>query len=257
MNLNKAIKSPVPVVLGSGFLGMILRIILYRTGFDEKGILPASHPLHLACLVLTAGVLVWLALRLRKQEAEIPGNSALRFLSGLAAGCFLLVHSLPLFAQALSGLTQIRRIRELLPLIQWVLTLGAAGAMVVCVLPGQNNRNIPPVCHGIICAAFAADMLSRYRVWSGNPQLPDYVFHVLAGAALSLGTYQTLALYTGLGRRKLQQFFCLSGLLLCVLCLAGPEPRAYYLGGALWSALCLLTPVPPEENAQEAPDVSA
>ena len=259
MYLNKHQMRTIPVVLGGGFLGQMLRIVLYLTGFDHKGFLPASHPLHLACLALAAGMLAYLGICTLKAEVNTEDQPQLRLPLGLAAGFFLLIHGLSLYPQAASAITGIRKFPGFLPLIQFVLTAAAAIAMAVCALYAHRHRSTVAACHGIVCAAFGADMLSRYRVWSGNPQLPDYVFHVLAGAALSLCAYQTLALYTGLEKRKLQQFFCLSSLFLCVLCLSGPEPRAFYLGGALWSAACLVTAPPPEEEAiqEENSDVSA
>ena len=266
MNPNNPKIHPALIALGSGFSGLLLRTVLYRTGFDGKGILSASHPLHLACLVLTVITLVSLALLARKSKDGLPDRPLLRLPLGLAAGCFLLLHGLNL--QAFSQLTHFRqnavyllhRLSGLLPLLYCGLTLTAAAAMVLPALSTGKHRNLSAVCHGIVCLSFAADMLSRYRTWSGNPQLPDYVFHVLAGTALSLGSYQTLALHTGLGKRTLQQFFCLSALFLCTLCLSGPEPRAFYLSGALWAAVCLLTVVPPEEEdplPEENDDVSA
>lgn len=246
MNLTNLKKEPVPVALGGGLLGLLLRGLLYRIGFDEKGILPASHPLHLACLVLTVVVLGYLALRALGAEEKQRELPPVRLCLGLASGCFLLLHSLTLLRTL--WVPPVLRISGILPLLHWVLTAGAAIAMVVCVLLPKHFRNGSAVCHGIVCAAFAADMLGRYRAWSGNPQLPDYVFHVLAGVSLSLCTYQTLALHTGLGNTRLHRFFCTVGLFLCLLCLAGPEPRTFYLGGGLWSVVCLLTVLSPEEE---------
>jgi len=51
----------------------------------------------------------------------------------------------------------------------------------------------------------------------------------------------------------------LLALFLCLLCLAGPESRGFYLSGALWGAACLITTAPPEpeEIPQEETDVPA
>jgi hypothetical protein len=146
----------------------------------------------------------------------------------------------------------------MLPLLRCLLTISAAVAMGYCTAPGIQGFPAAS-CHGMICVSLAADMLGRYRDWSGNPQLPDYVFHVLAGVALSLTAYQTLALHTELSRPVRQKFWCLSALMLCVMCLSGPAPRAFYLSGAFWAAACLLTVVPPEEDPlqEEETDVPA
>ena len=239
MNLSCLRKSPALIALGGGLTGAALRFLMYRTGFDEKGILSASHPLHLICLVLCAGILVYLALRSGKSREDLQSRSLPRQLCAVSAGIFLLLFSLGAFPRAAS----------ILGLIRFALAGGAGIAMVLCALPLKNRRSLAAACHSLVCAAFAVDMLGRYQSWSGNPQLPDYVFHVLAGVALSLAAYQTLALYTGLGKPALQRFFSLSALFLSALCLSGPESRTFYISGALWAAVCLMT-APPAEAAQ-------
>ena len=269
MNLRTLSNRPVFVAACGGFLGLLLRALLYRIGFDDRGILSASHPLQLACLVLAAVVILYLALKSRSLPEYPDDQSQLRFLLGLAAGCLLLLQGLTLYHQSTASpnlnhlfsgsLPTVRRVTALLPLSRCLLTALAGIAMAICGLPDAKNRSLSAVCHGAVCVVFAADMLGRYQSWSGNPQLPDYVFHVLAGVALSLSAYQSLALHTGLGKLRIHRFWCLSALFLCILCLAGPEPRAFYLSGACWALFCLLTPMPPQarEPEEEASDVSA
>ncbi len=243
MNLTNLRKSPALIALGGGFLGMALRFALYRIGFDEKGILSSSHPLHLVCLALTAMMTVYLAFRAWKTREPASGHGPLRMLCGLPAAGFLLLQAMTLHWSLSNPLT----------LVRMVLMASAGLAMAVCSFLGHKNRPVAAVCHGSVCAALGADLLGRYQSWSGNPQLPDYVFHVLAGVALSLAAYQTLALHTGLGKPRLQRFYCLLALFLCPLCLIGPGPRVFYFSGTLWAAACLLTVVPPEmEEAPEA-----
>ena len=241
MNFSKIRRSPLAIAAGAGFLGFALRALLYRIGFDDKNILSASHPLHLICMVLTAAVAVYLviyALRSREQMQEHPRT---RFGLGLAGSYFTLIHSITLFSRGL----------PILELLHFSLAVASAVAMAVAVFPCLKDSRVHMVCHGIISVGFALDMLCRYQVWSGNPQLPDYCFHVLAGVALSLGAYHTLALFTGPAKPRAHRFCCLAGLYLCLLCLIGPDPWEFYLGGAFWAAACLLCPQPPVEEAAE------
>lgn len=227
---------------GAGFLGLCLRALLYRIGFDEKGILSSSHPLHVVCLVLTAAVAVYLAFRVASSghHSEESGIR-IRFLSGLLGGYFLLVH----------GLTLARELSGLLSFLRCSLALLGAAAMIAAVFPPLKDRHIHMICHASVCICFAVDMLCRYQNWSGNPQLPDYCFHVLACVALSLCTYQTLALHVGLAKPRLHRFCSLMALHLCLLSLVGPEPWEFYLGGAFWAAACLAVPAPPAQKEQE------
>ena len=256
MNFNSLRKEPTFVAAAGGFLGLLLRALLYRIGFDEKGILSSTHPLHLAGLVLAGAMILFLALEARKLPEHTEDLPRLRFLLGLAAGCFLLIQALALYRRTP---VSPNLLASALSLIRCILTALTGIVMVVCSFPAKKSRNISALCHGAVCMVFVADMLGRYQVWSGNPQLPDYVFHALAGVALSLCAYQTLALHTGLGKPKAHRFWCLAALFLCVMCLSGPEPRAFYLSGACWAYCCLLAPLPPETEAadEETADVPA
>lgn len=264
MNFRTLSTRPVFVAAAGGFLGLALRALLYRIGFDDRGILSSSHPLHLTCLVLAAAMILFLALKSRELPEYPDDLSRPRFLLSLAAGCFLLLQGISMYRlnsdmnHLLAGsLPLVPRISGILPLIRCILTALAGIAMVICGLPEEKSRSVSAFCHGAACVVFAADMLGRYQSWSGNPQLPDYVFHVLAGVALSLSAYQTLALHTGLGKPRIHRFWCLTALFLCILCLSGPEPRAFYLSGACWALFCLTSPMPPQEPEEETSDVSA
>ena len=247
MNLNNIRKEPAFAAAAGGFLGLLLRSLLYRIGFDDRGMLSAFHPLQTATVILTLFMGVYLALTVRKSPENTQAHPSLRLAAGFLAGCFLLFRTAATFRQ-MTG-----------PLGACCVLLNILAATSMFLLPMAGNRRFPALCHGLVCAAYAADILNRYRDWSGNPQLPDYCFHALAGVALSLCAYHTLALHTGLGKPRIHRFWCLSALFLCVLCLAGPEPRAFYLSGGFWAMFCLLTPATPEpeEAEEENDDVSA
>lgn len=247
MNFTPIHKSPLVVAAGAGLLGALLRGLLYRIGFDDRGILSDTHLLHLLTLGLTAAVTMYLAWNAFQTKGEIQDRPLARFLVGLLGSYFLLLHGLTLFSRTM----------ELLELVRFALALLSALATTVFVLPFGIHRRLRLVCLGLIVVSFGLDMLCRYQTWSGNPQLPDYFFHLLGGVMLSLGSYHTLALHTGLGKPRIQHFCCSMALFLCLLSLIGPDPWEFYLGGALWSAACALTPAPPVEIPEEKNDVSA
>ena len=222
--------------LSCGILGACLRLLLYRIGFDEKNILSASHPLHLICLGMTALVAVYLLLGIRRLKGSCdPGanfpESILRRMGLLSAACLMTLYAL----------TLTKNIPSLLGLGRMALAFGCAGGMALCALAPRKLRRVLIACRGVICLFFALDMLARYQQWSGNPQLPDYVFQVLACVMLSLCSYQRLAFDTGLGKRRTLLFVSLMALYLSLLCAAGPETPVFYLSGALWAGTCMCT----------------
>ena len=228
--------SPLVLSLGAGVLGFLLRVILYRVGFDQRGFLPSSHPLHIACLVLTiltAGYLLFTVRklgRIKNPQRNFPDHP-LRTASALGAACLMVVYGVTALPESDSGLTLLRSI----------FALGAAVAMA---LQFPAFRRIPGLevwRHGLVSVFFALDLLCRYQGWSGNPQLPDYTFQVFACIALTLTSYHRLAFSANLGKRRTMLFSSLMALFLCLVCTAGPDTPVFYLGGAFWSGSCLGT----------------
>ncbi len=237
-------KSPrlLPITLGAGALGLGLRWLLYRVGFDEKGILSDTHPLHMACVLLVAGMAIWLALGCRKPEWE-EFHRRLRVPAGAAACALMLLNA---FTYPLPPSGMLHAVRLLL-------ALGCAVCIGICVRERPAGAALDLVCHGVICVYFGADMLCRYQLWSGNPQLPDYCFHVLACVALTLCSYHRLAFDVGLGKVRMLRFTSLMALLLCLISAVGPDPWQFFLGGACWACLNLMLPLP-EAALPEQPE---
>ena len=226
--------------LGAGVLTLGLRVYLYNVGFDHKNILSSFHPLHLICMGIAGLMALYLAFAVRKLDGSgnprrnFPGHP-LRDLAIIAAGCLMAVHGIVLFKEATAILARIRA----------GLALGAACAMILCVFVPRKNLGLHSLLHGIITVFFAVDMLCRYRDWSGNPQLPDYVFQIFACIGLCLCSYHRLAFDVELGKRRMLLWTSMMALYLCVTCVSGPETQIFYLGGGLWAGSCLCSPKPP------------
>lgn len=244
--MNPKTKKLIFTALGAGTLTLCLRLLLYRVGFDEKNILSSSHPLHLTCLAITAFIALFLFFSIRKQDgcdnikADFSDDPFCRCCM-VAAGCLMAFRSI--------GLT--RETDTLLALFRAGLSLAAVFSMVVCALAPAKLRTLHSLCRGIITTFFALDMLCRYRGWSGNPQLPDYVFQIFACVLLSLCSYHRLAFDVGLGKRRVLLWCSLMALYLSLTCVSGPETRIFYLGGAFWAVSCVCAAELPQENSKE------
>lgn len=235
--------------LGTGVLTLGLRLHMYKVGFDHKNILSSYHPLHLICLGTAVLMALYLALAVRKLDGNthprrnFPAHP-LRDLAIVAAGCLMAVHGIALFREAAA----------ILPRIRAGLALAAAGAMLLSPFLPKKNLGLQSLLHGIITVFFAVDMLCRYRDWSGNPQLPDYVFQIFGCIGLCLCSYHRLAFDVELGKRRMLLWCSMMGLHLCIACVSGPETEIFFLGGALWAGSCLCTPKPPVEFLKAADD---
>ena len=241
MNLNNIRKEPAFAAAAGGFLGLLLRSLLYRIGFDDRGMLSAFHPLQTATVILTLFMGVYLALTVRKSPENTQAHPSLRLAAGFLAGCFLLFRTAATFRQ-MTG-----------PLGACCVLLNILAAASMFLLPMAGNRRFPALCHGLVCAAYAADILNRYRDWSGNPQLPDYVLQIFACLLLSLCSYHLLAFDAGLGKRRFLLWCSLMAMYLSLACVSGPDTEIFYLGGTFWAAACICSADPPENSLSETP----
>lgn len=238
-SLPKYIHLPI-LAAATGAVGAFLRFFLYRTGFDEKGLLTARSPLHIACWVLAAAAAVCFALSVRKLDgsARYRNNfhaSRVCGLGDLCAGALLLAASFLVMKDAQDRMEYARAF------------LGCLAACCLAVTGWCRMAGKRPffAFHALVCVFFAVDMICRYRVWSGNPQLEDYCFHLLACVFLTLAAYHRTAFDAGMGSRRMSLFATLMAMMLCLLSLVGPDNSLFYLGGAVWAAanLCRLEPV--------------
>ena len=96
----------------------------------------------------------------------------------------------------------------------------------------------------VVCLFLMVHIVTRYQLWSGNPQIQDYVFDLLAMVALTLFSYQCTAFEADRGNRQLQLGTGLLAILLCGAALGRSEMTMLCAAGMVWAAtdLCHLTP---------------
>lgn len=211
--------------LATGAAGLALRWLMYRTGFDDRGLLSRTNPLHIGCWILALALAGHILRRLRTDadvNITLPGST--RAVAAAAAAVLLALYGGGLMNQAEGALR----------LVQTGLALCCAAASAAQALLLFRGKGSPAPLHIPACLFFAADMLCRYQGWSGNPQLADYCFALIGSVCLSLTAYHRIALPSGLGSRKICLLCSLMGLCLCLYSLAGSEGVLLYLAGACW-----------------------
>ncbi len=229
------------LVLGCGGMALVLRRLLYAAAVDHKGLLTPWHPLEGMLAVLSLGTLaaIWLTVRKLKGSRVYsdnfgPSKGALLGHCAGAAGIVLTVLTdLPPVAGIMSSIWQI---------LGWLspVCLVLAGIFRLRGRTPFFGLHLVPSVFGMV------HLVSHYRLWSGNPQLQDYVFLLLGVVSVSLFSFYSASFEAGEGERVLHLGMGLSAVYLLLAELAHTTNPWLCLGGIAWALtdLCSLTPVP-------------
>lgn len=231
--------------LAFGIAALVLRRLLYTVAVDEKGLLTAHHPLELLLWAVVLAGVVLIVLSVRKLDGSAayednfrPSNTAAlgQFLMGYTVLMMVLLNDFPLEG----AVGQVWKV------------LGFLSAPGLVWSGSCRMRGKKPFfgIHAVTCLFLLLHLVSRYQSWSGNPQLQDYLFDLLAAVALVLFSYHCAAFEAGIGKRRMQLTTGLLTLLLCGGALAGTAYSGLYVSGALWAAtdLCVLDPPPKKDE---------
>ncbi len=229
-----------------------LRRRLYAVAVDEKGLLIAHHPLGLLlwAVILAGAVLILLTVRKLDgsrvyEDNFAPSNTAAlgHFLMGCTALMMTLLSDFPL--------------PDPVGTIWKALGLMTAAAMLWAGFCRTKGKKPFFGVHAALCLFLLLYLVSRYQLWSSNPQLQDYVFELLALVCLTLFSYHYAAFELGTGSRRMLLATGLLAVLLCGAANFRSQIPALYFSGLVWAAadLCRLDPPPKKDevDAHETP----
>lgn len=229
MKGNSGSKRLPVMMLVWGITALILRKVLYATAVDVKGLLLRSHPLSIALTVLTLGVLIRIVLAVRKLDAAdiyedqyasgLPGA-----IGNVAAGAGILV----------TVLTASPNMGNYLESVWRYLGLAAPVCFGVAAVARLLGKKPFFLLHVAPCLFYVLHIVNRYQLWSGNPQMQDYVFSLLGAMALMFFGFYTAAMEAECGSFRMRFGMGLAALYLCLGELARSSCPALYLSGALW-----------------------
>ena len=211
------------LILGAVAYG--LRTALYGVAVDVKGLLLRGHPLEIALAALSAVALILAALAGRKQEpdAESSGNF-LAALGNAAAGAGILVTVLTAPSMPAGYLTS-----------AWqILGYTAPVCLLLAAFARAMGKQPLFLLHVAVCLFFLVHIVTRYQLWSANPQMQDYVFALLGAMALMFFGFYNASQEAGLGNQRMKLGMGLAAVYLCLAELARSSCPALYLGGILW-----------------------
>lgn len=217
------------MMLVFGFAALMLRRSLYATAVDAKGLLLRGHPLGIALAVLTGLVLAILVTAVRKQERadifeELYTTGLPSAIGSVAAGAGILV-------TVLTGTTAMGGTLE----NAWrYLGLAAPVCLLLAGVARIFGRKPFFLLHVVVCLFFVVHIVTRYQLWSSNPQLQDYVFALLGAMGLMFFGFYTAAMEADCGSYRMRLGAGLAAIYLCLGELARSSCPALYLGGILW-----------------------
>lgn len=236
-------------VLGIGAFGAGLRLWLLRSQAPGSTLLANDHPANLLLTLLTLGLVAALFCATRdmkkggKYSSLFPA-SLLRCGGAAVAALGFLVVSLQNF---LSGTDSFSRILGVAGIL-------AAAAMAFVSLCRFQGRHPVLFFQGYVCLYLMIHMICQYRIWSIEPQIQTYCFHLLATVCTMLACYHSAAFDGNCGSRRGHTVLHLLAVYFCCLALVGDHTPFFYLTMGLWmlSDLCA-EPARPQRKAPEAP----
>ena len=214
------------MTLCAGSLGLMLRVLLYTTGVDHKGLLITGHWAAVALWILTAAMVVVISLLSRgihgpAQYRDAHPASFVAFLGALAAAAAFAFNAYTELGNNFLGIS--------------ILNFAAALSLLVIGICRLAGKKVPFLFHVILCAFFALRMVSQYRHWNSDPQLQDYVFYLGAYVALMLNAYHHAE--SDISESRHSALWC-TGLLavyLCCVALMGSVDTWLLLGAGIWA----------------------
>lgn len=211
------------LILGAAAFG--LRTALYGVAVDVKGLLLRGHPLEIALAALSAVALILAALAGRKQEPDAkPSGNFLAALGNAAAGAGILVTVLTAQSMPVGYLTS-----------AWqILGYAAPACLLLAAFARAMGKKPFFLLHVAVCLFFLVHIVTRYQLWSANPQMQDYVFALLGAMALMFFGFYNASQEAGLGNQRMKLGMGLAAVYLCLAELARSSCPALYLGGLLW-----------------------
>lgn len=217
------------IALGAGIPALLLRIWLFATGIDAKGLVLVSHPANALTYILIAvglGALIWTAYPFKE---KVRGSKLFRpsipaCVGSAAAAAGILYTAVREMLQGPGGIAVITCIVG----IPAALCLVFSGFL-------RLKRRCQYLLHAVLTVYLMLHILSQYRIWSIEPQLQNYFPQLLASVLLMITAYYRTTLDAGSGTLRNFLFFNYGAMLLCCLSIKGETP-VFYLSMALWTA---------------------
>ncbi len=230
--------------MGAGGLGLVQQL-WFRSGIDEKGLLPASHPALPLTYILLALVLAVVFLCARQLPPIAKYSRLFPVGIGRAVGCVVAAAGVlyaGLFFLKISGG---------LGIITFAAGLAAAAAMAFLAFLRLKGGRPAVALHTLLTVFFMLFTVCNCRIWGSEPQVQAYLFPLLACVFLMLTGYHNTVLDVQKGSRIWLVFCNQAALFFCCLSLVGSN-RIFYLAMIVYLALDLCSVSRGRQQPEEA-----
>ena len=239
-NTGSALLPVLMLILGAA--AFALRSALYAVAVDVKGLLLRGHPLEIGLTALTVAAMLLAALVAWKEEKSgfdaKPLGNCLAALGNAAAGAGILATVLTAESLAAGYLAS-----------AWqILGYAAPACLLLAGITRMLGKRPFFLLYVAACLFFLVHIVTRYQLWSANPQMQDYVFALLAAMALMFFGFYEASQEAGCGNYRMKLGMGLAAIYLCLAELARSSCPALYLGGILWVLTELVTVQKREEK---------
>lgn len=202
--------------------GCALQVWYFSIPADAAGLLPAGHISTYA----TVGVLVVTAVLaiLATPHMQVYNMSAtVRCVGAFAAAGFMAVSAVLIFLRG--------------DLFCGALAAIAALGSVYVGLCRLRRGKVHYTAYALFAVCFMFYLITRYRVWSAEPETARYLFQLLALVCAMLVFYQKAALHARTGKSLSYHFWRCMTFVLCMTAIPGSTDPCLYLGAAIWMLL--------------------
>ena len=202
--------------------GCSLQVWFFGIQPDSAGLLPSGHFSTYA----TVGVLLVTAVLavLTTPHMQLPNLSAtVRAVSAFTAAAFMAVSAVLIFLRG--------------DLFCGALAAVAAVGAVYVGLCRLRRGPVHFTAYALFAVCFMFYLISRYRVWSAEPETVRYLFQLLALVCAMLVFYQKAALHACTGHFASYHFWRCLTFVLCITAIPGASDPFLYLGAAIWMML--------------------
>lgn len=212
--------------IGAGGLGLALRIWLFSSSVDEKGLLIAGHPANALSFILTALTLLVLflcSLDPHPQMEKTVFNTPVAAMIGCGAA------AVGILATSVEEL-----LRRAEPVTITCCALGVLAAAALVLSGVLQLRSMKPAwwLQLPVVLFFMFHMISQYRFWSAEPEVQQFFFQLLASLFLMLSAYHRIATDAGKPEPRRYLFTSQAALFFCCMSCAGSSPLFYLTCGA-------------------------